>query len=173
MHGGTLEGSARAGPSCYSVNRRLLRAAAFELPPGVSLECADVVGRLPLYDEDLDREPAPAAVARLRIRLARAPALLVATPEYNGSIPGVLKNALDWASRPFPGNALRGRPVAVVGASSGAFGAVWAQADVRRVLGVTGARVVEGELPVPFAQAAFDEDGRLLDPGLRAQWQSC
>ena len=89
--------------------------------------------------------------------------MLIATPEYNGSIPGVLKNALDWASRPFPDNAFRGKPVAVIGASTGLFGAVWAQAETRKVLGVVGADVIDQELPVGLADTAFADDGQLLD----------
>jgi chromate reductase len=149
-----------------SHNRALLRAAADHLPPGVSLELWDRLGTLPLYDEDLDVEPAPAAVAELRAALASADAVLIATPEYNSSIPGVLKNALDWASRPFPGNALRGKPAAVVGASTGLFGAVWAQAETRKVLKAIGADVLEAELPVGLAHDAFAEHGGLADPGL-------
>jgi len=87
--------------------------------------------------------------------------VLFATPEYNGSVPGVLKNAVDWASTPFPDNVLRGKPVMVVGASTGAYGAMWAQADLRRILGITGARVLDGDLAVARAHEAFDEDGRL------------
>ena len=93
---------------------------------------------------------------------------LIATPEYNHSIPGQLKNALDWASRPFPDNAVRDKPVAVVGASTGLFGAVWAQAELRKVLGAAGAHVIDEELPVPSAHEAFDADGSLRDPSLRA-----
>src|SRR2546421_8550254 len=89
-------------------------------------------------------------------------------PDYNGSIPGVLKTALDWASRPFPDNVLRGKPVAVIGASTGLFGAVWAQAETRKVLGVIGADVIDEELPVGQADAAFGEDGGLLDDEHRA-----
>jgi chromate reductase len=88
---------------------------------------------------------------------------LIATPEYNGSIPGSLKNALDWASRPFPDNCLRGKPVAVIGASSGLFGAVWAQAELRKILKTIGADVLEAELPVPRAHAAFTPDARLRE----------
>ena len=106
--------------------------------------------------------PAPEAVQRLREAIAEADAVLIATPEYNSSLPGQLKNALDWASRPFPDNALRNKPVAVIGASTGMFGAVWAQAEARKVLGATGARVVDVELPVPHAEAAFAGD-RLAD----------
>ena len=98
-------------------------------------------------------------------RSPRADAVLIATPEYNSSIPGQLKNALDWASRPFPDNVLRNKPVAVIGASTGVFGAVWAQAEVRKVLGATGARVVDVELPVAGAEEAFAGD-RLADEQL-------
>jgi chromate reductase len=118
-----------------SHNTNLLRAAAEVLPPGVQIEVYDRMRELPPYDADRDTDPADPAVARLREEIAAADGVLIATPEYNGSIPGLLKNALDWASRPFPDNALRGKPVAVVGASTGLFGAVWAQAETRKVLG--------------------------------------
>ena len=147
-----------------SHNRKLLRAAATELPPGTRLAVWEGLGSLPLYDQDLDVAPAPADVRRLRDAIAAADAILVSTPEYNHSIPGVLKNALDWASRPFPQNALRGKPAAVVGASTGLFGAVWAQAETRKVLKAIGADVVERELPIGMAHDAFGEDGRLADP---------
>jgi chromate reductase len=150
-----------------SHNTNLLRAAAKLLPPGVELEVFDGLRDLPPYDADLDVEPVDPAVARLREAIAEADGLLIATPEYNGSIPGVLKNALDWASRPFPENALRSKPVAIVGASTGLFGAVWAQAETRKVLGVIGADVVDLEVPVGRADSAFD-DGRLLDSELHA-----
>ena len=114
-----------------------------------------------------DVEPAAPAVARLREMISSADGILIATPEYNGSIPGVLKNALDWASRPFPDNALRGKPVAVVGASTGLFGAVWSQAEVRKVLSVIGADVLENELPVGQADNAFFSDGALVEPEQR------
>ena len=108
----------------------------------------------------------PASVTALRAEIARANAILLATPEYNASVPGALKNALDWVSRPFATNPFRNKPVAVVGASQGAFGAVWAQADLRRVLTAMGARVDSRELPVPRAHQAFNIDGRLRDPRL-------
>jgi chromate reductase len=95
--------------------------------------------------------------------------VLIATPEYNHSIPGGLKNALDWASRPFAHNALRGKPAAVVGTSTGLFGAVWAQAETRKVLKAIGAEVVERELPIGSADSAFDADDRLVDPDQRAE----
>ena len=158
-----ISGSLREG----SHNTGLLRAAARVLPPGVELEVFDGLRELPPYDADRDVQPADPAVARLREAIARADGVVIATPEFNGSIPGVLKNALDWASRPFPDNALRGKPVAVMGASTGLFGAVWAQAETRKVLGIIGADVIDRELPVGQAEAAFAEDGGLLDPEQR------
>jgi chromate reductase, NAD(P)H dehydrogenase (quinone) len=155
-----LPGSLRAG----SHNVALLRAAAETLPPGVELVVWDRIRDLPHYDEDLDVEPAPEAVQALRDAIAEADAVLVATPEYNHSIPGALKNALDWASRPYATNPLRGKPAAVIGASTGLFGAVWAQAETRKVLEAIGARVVDAELPIGQAHEAFDGDGRLLAP---------
>jgi chromate reductase len=150
-----------------SYNSRLLRAAAHALPPGVRLDVWDGLAATPPYNEDDDVQPAPPAVADLRAAIAGADALLIATPEYNGSIPGQLKNALDWASRPFPGNALRGKPAAVIGASQSAFGAIWAQAETRKVLAHAGARVVDGELAVAHAHEGTFRDGdRLADPGL-------
>src|SRR6476620_9770933 len=151
-----------------SHNTNLLRAAALSLPPGVELELFDGLGDLPHYNTDIDGDPARAPVARLREAIAEADGVLISTPEFNASIPGALKNALDWASRPFPDNALRGKPVAVVGASTGLFGAVWAQAETRKVLGVVGADVIDQELPVGQAEAAFADDGGLLDSGQRA-----
>jgi chromate reductase, NAD(P)H dehydrogenase (quinone) len=151
-----------------SHNTNLLRAAA-ELAPGdVELELWDGLKAVPPYDEDDDVDPAPAAVARLRADVAGADAVLFSTPEYNSSIPGQLKNAVDWLSRPLATNPLRNKPVAVVGASSGVFGAVWAQAELRRTLAATGARVLDAELPVGQAVTRF-EAGRLVDEELREQ----
>lgn len=146
-----------------SHNTRLLRAAARELPEGVEFRLLDGLREVPPYDEDDDRDPAPAAVARLREAIAGADALLIATPEYNSSIPGQLKNALDWASRPRATSPLRFTPVAVIGASMGAFGAVWAQAELRKVLAASGARVVEGDLALGHAHEKWGEDGALDD----------
>jgi chromate reductase len=168
MHILGISGSLRRG----SHNTALLHAAALGLPPEAELEVFDGLRDLPLYDEDLDGDDAPAAVTRLRDAIAAADGILVATPEYNGSIPGPLKNALDWASRPFPDNALRGKPAAVVGASTGLFGAVWAQAEVRKVLNVIGADVLDGEVPVGQAHLAFDDGGRLQEPDLQAALDS-
>jgi len=124
---------------------------------------------VPPYDEDDDAEQAPAAVASLRDAIAGADAILFASPEYNHSVPGQLKNALDWASRPLATSPLRNKPVAVVGASRGAFGAVWAQAELRKVLAATGARVVDGEVAVGHAHERFGPEGRLEDEPLRRQ----
>jgi chromate reductase, NAD(P)H dehydrogenase (quinone) len=165
MHVLGISGSLRRD----SHNTRLLRAAAMELPPGASFELFDGLAELPAYCEDIDVEPAPEPVARLRDAIAAADAVLIATPEYNASIPGVLKNAIDWASRPFPDNVLRGKPVVVIGASTGLFGAVWAQAELRKVLNHTGAEVFGDELPVGLADGAFTEAGELADPELREQ----
>jgi chromate reductase len=128
----------------------LLRAAATQLPSGVEFELYDGLRAIPPFDEDEESNP-PAAVVALREKIAEVDAVLFATPEYNHSIPGHLKNALDWVSRPMATNSLRNKPVAVIGASTGMFGAVWAQAELRKVLAAIGARVVDRELPVPTA----------------------
>jgi chromate reductase, NAD(P)H dehydrogenase (quinone) len=153
-----MSGSLRAG----SYNTALLRATADLLPPLARLELIGDLAELPPYSEDLDGEPAPVAVARLRERVAAADALLISTPEYNASLPGQLKNALDWLSRPYPGNVLRDRPAAVIGASTGLFGAVWAQAEVRKVLDFAGADVLGVELALGEAEQAFDEQLSLI-----------
>jgi chromate reductase len=152
-----------------SHNRRLLLEAAELLPGGFELELFDGLKAVPPYDEDDDIEHAPEAVAALRNAIAGADAVLFATPEYNGSVPGQLKNAVDWASRPTGAGALVGKPVAVIGASTGGFGAVWAQAELQKVLARAGARVVEGQVAVPHAHQRLDEDGRLLDEVLRGE----
>jgi chromate reductase len=149
-----------------SYNRKLLLAAGGLLPDDVELDVFEELKAVPPYDEDDDVEPAPAAVARLRAAIAGADAILFATPEYNSSIPGQLKNALDWASRPLATSVLRNKPVAVVGASTGAFGAVWAQAELRKVLGAAGARIIDVELPLGHADQRFDENGALTDENL-------
>ncbi|HVH50659.1 MAG TPA: NAD(P)H-dependent oxidoreductase [Gaiellaceae bacterium] len=148
-----VSGSLRAG----SHNTRLLRAAAEAAPEGVEVELWEGIGDLPIYSEDLEGGPLPDSVQRLRTDWAGADAILFATPEYNGSIPGGLKNAVDWASRPREDAALKNKTVAVVGASTGQFGAMWAQQDLRKALGLAGARVVGDELPVSRADQGFDE----------------
>jgi chromate reductase, NAD(P)H dehydrogenase (quinone) len=148
-----------------SYNTALARAAAEFVPDGVEVDLYDDLGSVPPYDQDLDRgdlEP-PASVRYLREQIEAADALLVVTPEYNGSIPGVLKNAIDWASAQHRGSSFRDKTVAVAGASTGQFGALWAQMELRKVLGIAGARVVEGELPVSTAHDRFDERGNLVD----------
>jgi chromate reductase, NAD(P)H dehydrogenase (quinone) len=151
-----------------SYNTKLLRAAEELLPPDIEVELYEGLKQVPPYDEDDDARPAPAVVA-LREAVADADAILISTPEYNASIPGQLKNALDWVSRPIATNTLRNKPVAVVGASTGAFGAVWSQAELRKVLATIGARVVEGDVAVGHAPTRFDDDGNLIDVDLREQ----
>ncbi|MGI8420883.1 MAG: NADPH-dependent FMN reductase [Gaiellaceae bacterium] len=160
-----ISGSLRSG----SHNTRLLRAAGGLLPNGVELELYDGLALVPPYNEDADGEDAPAAVVHFREAIAAADALLFATPEYNSSVPGHLKNAIDWASRPLATNVLRNKPSAVVGASTGAFGAVWAQAELRKVLAAAGARVVEGDVALGHAPTRFDETGALVDEEIREQ----
>jgi chromate reductase len=143
-----------------SYNHALLREAAERLPAGAEWSEFERLADVPPYDADLEAEETPAAVAELRRAMREADAVLVVTPEYNHSIPGVLKNALDWASRPPGQSALTGTPAAVIGASTGMFGAVWAQAETRKVLGALGGRVVEAELPVANAAQLY-RDGRL------------
>ena len=151
-----------------SYNTKLLRAAGELLLDDVELTVWDGLKAVPPFDEDDEADP-PAGAAQLRDAIAGADAVLFATPEYNRSVPGQLKNAVDWASRPVATAVLRNKPVAVVGASTGMFGAVWSQAELRKVLAAAGARVVEGEVPVGLAHTRFDETGRLLDRDLRAQ----
>ena len=145
-----------------SFNTSLLRAALEAAPESVELELWEGLAELPLYDADLEPD-APESVRRLREDWAAADAILFATPEYNGSVPGGLKNAIDWASRPPLEGVLRNKPVAVVGASTGQFGALWAQQDLKRILGIAGARVVGTEIPVSRAHERFDPNGTLLD----------
>jgi len=151
-----------------SHNTHLLRAAAELLPPEMELEIWDGLKAVPPYNPDDDGEIAPEGAEALRDAIAGADALLIATPEYNHSIPGQLKNALDWVSRPFHQCVLRNKPAAVIGASTGMFGAVWAQAEVRKVLSAAGARVIDRELPVGQAHLVLDRDGP-LDPELAAR----
>ena len=157
-----ISGSLRRG----SYNAALLDAAAAERPTGVELVVWRGLADVPAFDEDLDITPAPRPVAALRAEIEQADAILIATPEYNASVPGALKNALDWVSRPFSANPLRHKRVAVIGASTGLFGAVWAQAELRKVLSTMGASVLEAGLSVSGAQSAFTAEGRLREPEL-------
>jgi chromate reductase len=160
-----ISGSLRAG----SQNTSLLRAAGELLSPLDSFELWEGLREVPPFDQDDDVEPAPPAVAALRAAVASADAVLIATPEYNSSVPGALKNALDWASRPIATNVFRNKPVAVIGSSEGVFGAVWAQAELRKVLAAMGARVAEVEVAVGRAGEKFDDAGRLVDGDVREQ----
>jgi len=160
-----ISGSLRRG----SHNTSLLRAAGELLPPTSELVFWDGLRDMPPYDQDDDVQPAHPAVAALRQAVADADAVLIATPEFNSSIPGALKNALDWASRPIATNVFRNKPVAVIGSSAGMFGAVWAQAELRKVLGAMGARVADVEVAVGHAGEKFDADGALVDDDVREQ----
>jgi len=155
-----ISGSLRRG----SLNSALLRAAAERLPAGAELVEFDRLRDIPPYDEDVETAGTPAAVEELRAAVREADAILIATPEYNSSIPGQLKNGLDWASRPAGQSALNGKPAAVVSASTGMFGAVWAQAELRKVLGAMGGRVVEAELPIGHAKDLLAGDRLELSP---------
>ncbi len=147
-----------------SLNSALLRAAAERLPAGAELVEYERLGEIPPYDEDVELEGIPAVVGELRRAVRDADAVLIATPEYNHSIPGQLKNALDWVSRPAGKSALNGVPAAAIGASTGMFGAVWAQAELRKVLGAMGGRVLEAELPVGHAKELLVDDRLELSP---------
>jgi chromate reductase, NAD(P)H dehydrogenase (quinone) len=147
-----------------SHNRALLRAAAERLPAGAELLVYERLADIPPYDEDVEVQHVPEPVRELREAIRGADAILIATPEYNHSIPGQLKNALDWASRPAGQSALNGKPAATIGASTGMFGAVWAQAELRKVLGAMGGRVLEAELPVSHAADLHHGDRLELSP---------
>ena len=143
----TLVGSLRAA----SVNRQLAELAAASAPGGVTLTIYEGLDELPFYNEDLDAENPPAAVVALRAAAAKADGALVVTPEYNGTIPAVLKNAIDWLSRPWGAGDLKGKPVAVIGSAAGRYGGAWAHDETRKSLGIAGPRVVESvTLSIPI-----------------------
>jgi chromate reductase len=150
-----------------SYNTALLRALREEAPEGVEVILWDGLKSIPPYDNDDDVDPAPATVAALRELVQDAEAVFFATPEYNSSVPGALKNALDWASRPLATNSFRNKPVAVISSSAGAFGGVWAAAELRKVLAAMGARVTEAELAVGHAGEKLDDDLHLVDDEVR------
>ena len=151
-----------------SHNTALLRAAADTAPEGVEVVLLDGLDRLPPYNEDHDTDDAHPEVARLREQIASADAVLISTPEYNGTLPGQLKQAIDWASRPHgQRSSLWGKPVAVIGASVTDYGAIWAQDHLRKALGIAGARVLDVELPVPKAAERVSLDGELSDAETR------
>ena len=150
-----ISGSLRSG----SHNTDLLQAAAAVAPDGIDVTLYDGLKEIPPYDADDDFPGAqPEAVRRFKGALDEADAVLIATPEYNSSVPGQLKNAFDWVSRPLGENPARGKPVAVIGASTSSFGGIWAQRELKKVLGILGARVLDVELPVAKA------DRRLVEP---------
>ena len=146
-----LLGSLRAA----SVNRQLAELAIEGAPDGVNLRLFDRLGELPFYNEDIDNDDVAEPVAALRAAAADADAALVVTPEYNGSIPGVLKNAVDWLSRPYGDSALKNKPMAVVGASLGQYGGVWAHDETRKTFGIAGPRVIE-DLKLSIPVTTFD-----------------
>jgi chromate reductase len=150
-----------------SYNTALLRALREEAPEGVEIELWQGLKQIPPYDADDDIVPGPPEVEALRELVRSSDAVFFATPEYNSSVPGALKNALDWASRPVATNTFRNKPVAVISSSAGAFGGVWAGAELRKVLGTMGARVTEVELAVGHAHEKLGEDGRLADDDVR------
>ena len=158
-----ISGSLRAD----SNNTGLLRALREEAPAGIDVEVWDGLKAIPPYDADDDVVPGPPDVEAFRELVREVDAVFFATPEYNSSVPGALKNALDWASRPLATNSFRNKPVAVISSSAGAFGGVWAAAELRKVLGAMGARVTEAELAVGHAAEKFGDDGRLADDDVR------
>ena len=125
-----------------SINRKIAEAIQAQAPAGTTIEIAEGLGGLPFYNEDIDGDAAPAAVVAFREQVAQADRLLVVTPEYNGSTPAVIANAIDWASRPFGAGSIKGKPVAVVGTAVGQYGGQWSHEDARKVAGVAGADVI-------------------------------
>jgi chromate reductase, NAD(P)H dehydrogenase (quinone) len=151
-----------------SYNRALLRAARELLPEGVELVEHDLRD-LPFYDGDVEAAGDPDSVVAFKEAIRDADALLIATPEYNRGVPGVLKNAVDWASRPALASPLTGKPVAIMGASTGRGGTARAQEQVRAALEFSRANVIEQpEVLVPEAFMRFDEQGELVDAGVKA-----
>lgn len=160
-----ISGSLRDG----SYSGGLLRAAQELAPESSAFELYEGLAELPAYNEDIDSGDAvPVEIRDLRERISAADALLIATPEYNGSIPGALKNALDWGSRPHGSSALAGKPAAVIGSSPSPFGGAWAEEALRRVLTIAGSVVLERELTIPRVDERFSA-GRLSDLGTRDQ----
>jgi chromate reductase, NAD(P)H dehydrogenase (quinone) len=158
-----ISGSLRSA----SFNTSLLRALREEAPEGIEVELWEGLKEIPPYDADDDVVPGPETVEAFRELVREVDAVFFATPEYNSSVPGALKNALDWASRPLATNSFRNKPVAVISSSAGAFGGVWAAAELRKVLGAMGSRVTEAELSVGHAMDKFGADGRLTDDDVR------
>ncbi|AJE39591.1 MULTISPECIES: NAD(P)H-dependent oxidoreductase [Streptomyces] len=150
-----LVGSLRSG----SHNRQLAEAAVKHAPQGVEVVLYEGLADVPFYNEDIDVEGAvPQAAAALREAAGSADSFLLFSPEYNGTIPAVLKNAIDWLSRPYGAGALTGKPVAVVGTAFGQYGGVWAQDEARKAAGIAGGAVVaEAKLSIPGSVTRFAE----------------
>ena len=149
-----LVGSLRAD----SINRKLAEAAAHHAPEGIEVTTFDGIVDLPFYNEDIDGDTPPAAAVAFRDAVATADAVLLITPEYNGTIPAVLKNALDWGSRPFGASPLSGKPLAVIGSAFGQYGGVWAHDDARKAAGIAGAKVLEDvKVAIPQSVVRFAE----------------
>ena len=158
-----------------SLTTAALRAAAAHAPEGVEVELLDPaeLKALEPYDQDDDTENPPAHAKALREKIAAADAVLVATPEYNGTVPGQLKHVIDWGSRPFGAGALRNKPVAVFGLSVSDYGALWGAEAVRKSFGIAGARIIsEIDLAIGGAGSKFAEDGKLIDEELSEQLRS-
>ena len=150
-----------------SYNKLLLRAAAKLLPASTELEIFDL-NEIPLYNQDVEAAGLPEAVKALKRKIQDADALLISTPEYNHSFPGVLKNAIDWASRPYGHNSFDGKPTAIISASPGAFGGIAAQDHLKQVLLAVNARLVtQPAVIVSSAHEKIDQDGNLLDPNTK------
>ncbi len=162
-----LVGSLRAG----STNRQLAEAAVKHAPEGAEVVLFEGLADVPFYNEDIDVEGSlPAAAVALREAANSADALLLFSPEYNGTIPAVLKNAIDWLSRPYGAGALTDKPVAVVGTAYGQFGGVWAQDEARKAVGIAGAKVVENaKLSIPGSLVRFAETHPADDAEVAAQ----
>ena len=160
-----ISGSLRKG----SFNRGLLRAATELVPEGVILTIYEI-DEIPHFNADVMAAGDPPAVHEFKEAIRAADALLIATPENNYSIPGVLKNAIDWASRPNKASVLRGKPLGIIGASSGEGGTVRAQLALRQVFLQTNSLVmVQPELRVPLAARKFDSEGELTDEQIRTR----
>ena len=161
-----IAGSLRAG----SYNRALLRAAAELAPDGAAIELWGRLGEIPLYDGDVEDAGVPEPVTALAAAIAAVDGVLIATPEYNFGVPGVLKNAVDWVSRGSAGRPLQGKPVALVGASAGAAGTARAQLALRPTLAMMGALVLAApNLQLGGAADRFDAELRLVDEAARDQ----
>lgn len=162
-----LVGSLRAG----STNRQLAEAAVQVAPEGAEVTVFEGLADIPFYNEDIDVEGSvPAAAAKLRETAAAADAFLLFSPEYNGTIPAVLKNAIDWLSRPYGAGGFGGKPVAVIGTAFGQYGGVWAQDEARKAVGIAGGKVIEDiKLSIPSSVTRFAETHPSDDAEVAAQ----